>query len=356
MGGTTMPAVAPMLMDSKTFLRETTPRNPLKRGRSSLRDIDLLLSRCDKLSVLQPAERMQILVGLCRALRAWLTKKEGKTTGNSEFRRAAIVRLGNQAFARLQYEDFQRHKTNFNSSQARPVKSLAPGYMNERLHYVNNNKQFAYSGSQLRVLVQGGDTFGVQGVTSFDQLTLQQFDAIGRAYGQMSNDYELKVKFFNKQEKTTSLIYVEDGYLIQDGNRKLTADQGAEFMYAIDKYGNILGVSLEAGHKMAGNSVRFNHSSLNAGKDVICAGMLRCQDGRLKYIDNASGHYAPTKQNLIEALQFLEENHVDLFASVQVGVLEPDPSRPGSLMMNIYNNAAYFVRNPNAQPSDSYPV
>ena len=73
-------------------------------------------------------------------------------------------------------------------------------------------------------------------------------------------------------------------------------------MYAIDEYGNLF-----AKNSRALNGVGyFNHSSFNAGKDILCAGMLETLNtGELVMISNQSGHYTPPRQNLWDAVDYL---------------------------------------------------
>ena len=57
-------------------------------------------------------------------------------------------------------------------------------------------------------------------------------------------------------------------------------------------------------------SVQHNHSSLNAGGDVISAGEIEFQAGQITYIDNASGHYKPTAkqvQNCVYSLRMADD-------------------------------------------------
>ena len=57
---------------------------------------------------------------------------------------------------------------------------------------------------------------------------------------------------------------------------------------------------------------RIHHSSLLAGRDVICAGEMQIFQGQLKYINNRSGHYQPPPKSLKLVLRFLKEQGVKL--------------------------------------------
>ena len=54
------------------------------------------------------------------------------------------------------------------------------------------------------------------------------------------------------------------------------------------------------------------HSSYLGGNDIRCGGRIFVQDGVLKGIDNASGHYQPTRDRLRDAILELKRQGVDL--------------------------------------------
>jgi hypothetical protein len=51
--------------------------------------------------------------------------------------------------------------------------------------------------------------------------------------------------------------------------------------------------------------VGLNHCSFLAGRPVLCAGTVGITAGELGYIDNGSGHYRPTRLNLVHCLEKL---------------------------------------------------
>lgn len=90
------------------------------------------------------------------------------------------------------------------------------------------------------------------------------------------------------------------------------------YIYAMDRYGNL--------YAQTPGAAGLHHSSFLRGKEVICAGQIVCNQGRLVLIDNASGHYKPTPANLREAVQVLINQGFD-FASgqIEVDAYEPNP-------------------------------
>lgn len=49
----------------------------------------------------------------------------------------------------------------------------------------------------------------------------------------------------------------------------------------------------------------FSHASFNGGEKVLCAGMLRVEQGKITDINNVSGHYRPGMLNLFAGLRYI---------------------------------------------------
>ena len=82
-----------------------------------------------------------------------------------------------------------------------------------------------------------------------------------------------------------------------------TGFPASPFLYAADTDGVIyLGRNQEQvrpGHQL-------RHSSFLAGHAVLCAGMIYIKNGKLQTIDNKSGHYQPSTDDLLRLLRILE--------------------------------------------------
>ena len=87
--------------------------------------------------------------------------------------------------------------------------------------------------------------------------------------------------------------------------RNGTVAQG-EFMYVMDKDGNIIFGKRENPNDKAKNSP---HPTLIGGKDpqVQCAGIIEFKDGRIFRIDNQSGHYRPNIKSMAKVEAFLDK-------------------------------------------------
>lgn len=56
----------------------------------------------------------------------------------------------------------------------------------------------------------------------------------------------------------------------------------------------------------------FYHSCYLEGREVLCTGCITVVDGQLKYINNWSGHYQPSRQQLSLAVQALRAQGIDI--------------------------------------------
>ena len=86
----------------------------------------------------------------------------------------------------------------------------------------------------------------------------------------------------------------------------------------------------------------FYHSAYMAGQDVLCTGCITVKEGKLTYINNASGHYEPKPQQLSLALQSLQSQGVDI-SRVAVELMNED-RRPGQPEFLPVESATDFLK------------
>jgi len=230
------------------------------------------------------------------------------------------------------------------------MRQLSGRYGYERLLYLQSNKRYAPSATFIRdelshpILSYSNPGSRIKKLRkankTFDQLTPKEFEAIAElAKGQGQN---IEVGFFTKLDRLKYLVKVNsaDGklYNIRD---ELFDTGGSTIIYAMDGYGMLFAGSLDATGQQ-----RYNHSSFLAGKQVICAGSIMVANGVLTMIDNSSGHYKPTRENLWDAIVILHDENADL-THAEVQIFEkppnpPDPDRPFRLQiyqaLNFYHN------------------
>jgi hypothetical protein len=351
----------PIIMTLSEFKDATTPDTLWKRGRDSyLRLVDLSLEKFDKFRHTQLLQDKKYhAFRITTNCQIWLTAKAGKSTSTASLRRPIVQQLGRQAWNFLQYWEFAARKA------AKPggfgnLQSLRPGYAAERSLYVASGKtQNPISGSYMHAASEdpkAADIIGTKSFSQLDDLDYQFLDAYLKGSvqevdpmdpGSMAKtELPRAVLFLNKEERTKRLILIRDGLLWEGFDSKFDSAPFSR-AFVIDKYGNLFG-----SNEIFDNSLSFNHSTFNAGMDVLCAGTITARQGQLLKIQNNSGHYKPTRDHLHNAVLLLNDQGLDLSAA-KVIVGEPDPLRRGKMIEYDYDNAATFINNKNATPSRS---
>ncbi|SEA61553.1 hypothetical protein [Paraburkholderia sartisoli] len=348
----------------QTFKTATDKRHTVFTARgNNIREVDTALRAywTEMNGAANATREIACLNNIVIACKDWLKLKQGKSeTRTTTFtrteevrtlfiaRRTAITNLGTEALREL-YTRLQalgiltadlRGRIHFDSHKlavlgsgrhvgarapnVKPLKPMGADYQNERISYLMSNKTQAISGSG----VHGTHEFINKGLATNQDielprdplrrqealavaakdvhtLTMEDFqilDEIGR-----QNFVSGDVNYLNKSERLQYIAIVgADGTLYDCHDQKITA--GAVTAYAMDNYGTLYTKDATP----LGGATFFNHSSFNAGKDVISAGTLIIKDGALRVIDNNSGHYKPTRDNLHNCLQVLESEGLNL--------------------------------------------
>lgn len=131
------------------------------------------------------------------------------------------------------------------------------------------------------------------------------------------------VKYFNDIERAALEVVVdrENGgrlYFSSDPDRKplnLRGDGTTVPIFVVDADGRMFVHS-------APKSGEIHHSSLSAGRPVALAGQLLVKDGLIVHIDNFSGHYQPTTDQLDRTRGYLRQMlGADLSQAPRVGVI-----------------------------------
>lgn len=208
-------------------------------------------------------------------------------------------------------------------TQGKTFVSLGKGYHLERKTYEESGKQtMPFSGSYAHGFLEDNpQSFG------FQQMTSEKFAQIGQ-------HTQVRMYFLNKVQRLKKLVTCVEHTPNQtrwfdiQGNfvscvQSPMIPKGCSLgclLYAMDRYGNLF---VEMDNSTYGKQVlnvqnnssaaaiaargQTNHSSICAGREVICAGNIYFWKGQLIHIDNASGHYAPTKAALYKAVKLLIE-------------------------------------------------
>lgn len=193
-----------------------------------------------------------------------------------------------------------------------------------------NFKQQLASGAQpqdtLALAINDEKTIKLLLSKDMHSLSEKDFSAVFDAAQNLGGQNTERVNFLRKTERVGKfLTWVEGGlFYKQDGQPYTSA--GHE-IYAMDKYGNLITMNPQLLFKPVtrtyapNGSVQHNHSSLNAGGDVISAGEIEFQNGYITYIDNASGHYKPTAkqvQNCVYSLRMADDADLSRLQDIRV--------------------------------------
>ncbi len=125
-----------------------------------------------------------------------------------------------------------------------------------------------------------------------------------------SIDAEQQVKYLDPNEREMVRLTIRDGlFYTASGN---LADTIVHQMYVVDPSGDIFSFVESNLKSQMGHQGRLHHSSFLAGGDVLAAGQIGFENGRLVFIDNGSGHYLPEAGSLTELLRWLSGKGVDI--------------------------------------------
>jgi len=158
------------------------------------------------------------------------------------------------------------------------------------------------------------------------QLKDHEIDTVLSVADDMGAQNTAQVHFLRKTERVGQFLTWCENHLFYKTVGLPHTSAGRE-IYAMDRYGNLITMAPTAFFKPnsrtygANGSVQHNHSSLNAGADVISAGEIEFNAGRITHIDNRSGHYKPTAkqvQQCVFSLRMaddadLSQLHIEVF-------------------------------------------
>jgi hypothetical protein len=117
------------------------------------------------------------------------------------------------------------------------------------------------------------------------------------------------------QEKT--LVTIVGGKLIRSEKSDRDAGKPVDTKESVTHFSGggyeIFAVGATGDLHMASHKIgKYHHSSLLAGGATAMAGELKVQDGEIKYLSSKSGHYKPTRANLLQFLHWLRKDRVNM--------------------------------------------
>jgi hypothetical protein len=178
-------------------------------------------------------------------------------------------------------------------------------YAHERKAYEQSGKTRAPSATALHDKFDEQKEAGQFKKLDYKDISFKQFRELDRLAGEKKN-----VIYLSKSQRLQYIAWpANNGLLCRADGSLVVVGKGKMWIYAADKYGNFF----TADHRMLGAATELvNHSSLNAGKDVLCAGWIITDQGLLTMINNNSGHYKPTPTHLRRLLLALDAEGLDL--------------------------------------------
>lgn len=249
------------------------------------------------------------LYALRKACRHWQAGGGGGAVANSV---RALEGLAEAELGKFVpgWREFANRKA---AGRGNNLRELAPGYRHERRDHVRE-KAAAFaagrtpdnppSASQLRTYLADDPQAAEAALMALGD---DEWDQRTRHPAFKANGAINYVEFFDKVSRLEHMLINNGGRLVWVRNNAVfTTPPGQPFMYAMDAYGNLFA------HSTAMGANQFNHSSFNAGREVVCAGMIAGQQGRLQFISNDSGHYRPSRLDLYSCLLKLQGAGVDL--------------------------------------------
>ena len=126
--------------------------------------------------------------------------------------------------------------------------------------------------------------------------------------GERERDSVNNVNYFSKNQRCDYQLKAKDGKLFKNNSSELfdtsLVDPDKSLLYVISRKGKI--------YAARGSRHVVHHSSLLSGKEVMAAGKIMTQDGKVIYINNNSGHYRPTARHLFQAILYF--NKLDILS------------------------------------------
>jgi hypothetical protein len=289
---------------------------------------------------LAQADQAAYLYQVVKDCNTWLALKADYTGGNTGARRDVISMLRMQVFdtLRRQYplvrEALERYQAKKNGAAANPTaRSATP------LHGVYAHERTAYGAGKVQGQFRNpGQLRFAPSATLMDREYADPFAKLARRFGKEFHDLtyaeyieldrllgmRCKVLYLSKLQRLHYMVAVENGEFVKATDSSVVDMPGTTVgedlgnggesdtkVYACDMAGNLFIVQNNL-RDSQNAIVQLNHSTLLAGKEVVCAGTISIKKGRLRAISNQSGHYKPGTHALTQMVRELQNEGVDL--------------------------------------------
>jgi hypothetical protein len=329
-----MSMAEPSLMKSFTFKARTTSLGTIKR--SNLAALDTALAKMDFTPFASKQDKIRWLKAIIAECINWKANKAHKLvqgtanySQNTADRAVVVDQVGDEAWMLLKYYTFENqkaHRLGEVPQAAANRRGLQHGHDKEQGLYLAGKATAVNAGTAIPVNFPGGSlvnanmavpvgNFGalpppvaaiLNGGTKFHQLSQLEFDTLADFFDTTNLSMQQPVHYSRKEERINDhMLVVINGRLRKELDQNYTTPLD---MWAMDKYGNFMCTAAGTQVQVQGVWHQYNHSSLNAGNDVLCAGTVIITNGEIMEIDNNSGHYQPSRQNLHTAVRVLHHD------------------------------------------------
>lgn len=115
-----------------------------------------------------------------------------------------------------------------------------------------------------------------------------------------------RIVYFHHEQIMANCISTTAGRLVYQGKPLSTGERGFIFVVTLqDQF--VVSADVPG---------RIHHTSLSGGQEVKAAGRVWAKDGLLLAINNHSGHYRPSRESVVFALELLERLGADTYLTV----------------------------------------
>ncbi len=306
----------------KTSSMLSDRKNPL------ITDLDILIGQYHSPGKTN-LQKLKLLILIRRYCNDWLSEKGDK---DKSFRREYVGELRDQTTELLQSADMQAA---VQQRMAGGNQTLAGKQMRENVAEVlqprpNAKEKFGLQADlpMLRLASSMIETAAERNNVDAHDL-VAALDVIGDYNQRKAVTRNLEYLQKNDRLKCRLQVWPDTLFHRAGVDSPHNSPEGKE-MYAMDQMEFIYTSAMPA------KSGTFHHSSFLSGKPVLCAGEITLTNGRITHIDNLSGHYQPTKQNLLNCLRVLSQRYnVNLSACTII-----DQSQP----QGAWDSAADYLR------------
>lgn len=120
-------------------------------------------------------------------------------------------------------------------------------------------------------------------------------------------------------------VNINDGLIIDHNGNPKTTPNSREEIFIIDENENIYSCL---------SSTTIRHTSLSKGRPLLGIGSLKLEKGKIKYLENSSGHYLPEKEVLSNTIDIMRKKGINLESDIEIGYFDKESHL---LKNSIYN-------------------